>query len=105
MNKRIVVAAVGVTALLSTASPVFAQAKQEIYGPVLPMEYDGEGGRHWMEYGYSGPWLPPLVWEKGLVKTAPNKYAAGTSGLGHAAQPQGMRARNKHAVAQSKEAE
>ena len=70
MNKRIVVAAVGVAALLSTASPVFAQAKQEVYGPVLPMQYDGNGGRHWMEYGYSGPWLPPLVWEKGLVKAS-----------------------------------
>jgi|SRR5580704_15911528 hypothetical protein len=99
MNKTMVAAAVGLTTLLSTASPVFAQAKQEVYGPVLPMEYDGVGGRHWMEYGYSGPWLPALVWEKGLVKTAPNP--GGILRLDH----KGMLARNKHVAARSKDAE
>ena len=98
MNKRMVVAAVSLTALLGAASPGFAQAKQEIYGPVLPMEYGSEGERHWMEYGYSGPWVPPLVWEKGPAKVAHNHHARGPSRLNYAAQPQGMLARNKHAV-------
>jgi hypothetical protein len=105
MNKRMFVAAVGLTALLSTASPVFAQAIHEFYGPAMPMEFGSEGERHWMEYGYSGPWIPPLVWEKGLAKVGHNHHARGPSGLNYAAQPHGILVRNKHAAARSKDAE
>jgi hypothetical protein len=105
MNKRIVVAAVGLTALLSTPPPVFAQAVHEFYGPAMPMEFGSEGERHWMEEGYSGPWVPPLMWEKGLAKVAHNHHARRSSGLNYAAQPKGMLARNKHAAARSKDTE
>jgi hypothetical protein len=64
MNKRIVVAAVSLMALLSTAPPVFAQGTHEFFGPVMPIEFGSEGERHWMAYGYSGSWIPPLAWEK-----------------------------------------
>jgi hypothetical protein len=92
MNK-LLVAAVSLTALLSMATPGFAQAKAEIYGPVLPMAYGNQCERHWMEYGYSGPWLPPLVGEKGLVKVAHNHHARGPSRLNYATRPKGKLAR------------
>ena len=98
MNKKIVVAAVSLTALLGAASPGFAQAKAEIYGPVLPMAYGNQCERHWMEYGYSGPWVPPLVSEKGLAKVGHDRHARSPSRLNYAAQPQKMLARNKHAA-------
>jgi hypothetical protein len=95
MNK-LLVAAVSLTALMSIATPALAQAKQEIYGPVLPMAYGSGGERHWMEYGYSGPWVPPLVLEEGLAKVTHNYHARRPSRL--TAQPQGILARNKHAA-------
>jgi hypothetical protein len=104
MNK-LLVAAISLTALLSIATPVLAQAKQEIYGPVLPMEYGGEGERHWMEYGYSGPWIPPLVWEENLAKVAHNHHARGPSRINNVAQPRGNLTRNKHSAARSKDTE
>jgi hypothetical protein len=97
MNK-LFVAAVSLTALLSMATPGFAQAKAEIYGPVLPMEYGSGGERHWMEYGYSGPWVPPLVSEKTLAKVAHDHHARSPSRLNYAEHPQGILARNKHAA-------
>ena len=41
-------------AALSPASMTLAQTR-EIFGPVLPMIYDGQGGRHYCLYGYDGP--------------------------------------------------
>ena len=46
-------------AALSSASMAFAQTR-EIFGPVLPMIYDGQGGRHYCLYGYDGPFDPPM---------------------------------------------
>jgi hypothetical protein len=105
MNRRMVVAAVSLAALLSTAAPVFAQAVHEFYGPAMPMEFGSEGERHWMELGYSGPWVPPLVWEKGLTKVAQSHHARVPSRLNYAAQPQGILARNKRAAVRSKDTE
>ena len=48
------------TAALSPASMAFAQTR-EIFGPVLPMIYDGQGGRHYCLYGYDGPFDPPML--------------------------------------------
>ena len=47
------------TAALSPSSMAFAQTR-EIFGPVLPMIYDGQGGRHYCLYGYDGPFDPPM---------------------------------------------
>jgi hypothetical protein len=104
MNK-LLIAAVSVTALSSIATPGFSQSIHEFYGPATPMEFGSEGERHWMEYGYSGPWVPPLVWEKGLAKVAHNHNARGPSRLNHVAQPLGILARHKHAAARRKDTE
>ncbi|SRR6266851_3463761 len=42
------------------ASMAFAQTR-EVFGPVLPMIYDGQGGRHYCLYGYDGPLDPPIA--------------------------------------------
>jgi hypothetical protein len=47
-------------ATLSPASMAFAQDMPEAFGPVMPMIYDGQGGRHYCLYGYYGPFAPPL---------------------------------------------
>jgi hypothetical protein len=47
-------------AALFPASVAFAQTR-EIFGPVLPMIYDGQGGRHYCLYGYDGPFDPPMA--------------------------------------------
>src|SRR5258708_26703840 len=44
----------------SPASMAFAQTR-EMYGPVLPMIYDAQGGRHYCLYGYDGPFDPPIA--------------------------------------------
>jgi hypothetical protein len=38
----------------------FSQTR-EAYGPVLPMIYDAQGGRHYCLYGYYGPLDPPIA--------------------------------------------
>ena len=38
----------------------FAQTR-EAFGPVLPMVFDGQGGRHYCLYGYYGPFDPPIA--------------------------------------------
>ena len=45
---------------LSPASVTFAQTV-ELFGPVLPMIYDGQGGRHYCLYGYEGPFDPSIA--------------------------------------------
>ena len=47
-------------AALSPAPMAFAQAF-EVFGPVMPMIYDGQGGRHYCLYGYDGPFDPPIA--------------------------------------------
>jgi hypothetical protein len=47
-------------AALSPASMAFAQTR-EVFGPVLPMIYDGQGGRHYCLYGYYGPFDPQIA--------------------------------------------
>ena len=47
-------------AALFPASVAFAQTR-EIFGPVLPMIYDGQGGRHYCLNGYDGPFDPPMA--------------------------------------------
>jgi hypothetical protein len=44
---------------LFPASMAFAQTR-EAFGPVLPMIYDGQGGRHYCLNGYDGPFDPPM---------------------------------------------
>ena len=47
-------------AALGSASPAFAQSR-DAFGPVLPMVFDGQGGRHYCLYGYHGPFDPPIA--------------------------------------------
>jgi hypothetical protein len=42
-----------------TVSPAAAQTL-EAYGPVLPMQFDRYGARHFYVYGYYGPFAPPM---------------------------------------------
>jgi len=86
MYKRMAIATVGLMVLLSTSVPVFAQNVREFFGPPVPLAFDSEGGRHWREYCYSGPWVPPLVWKKGLVVVAPSNPARSTSIRNHSAR-------------------
>jgi hypothetical protein len=45
--------------VLSTASPVFAQARVW-EGGVMPMMFDAHCARHYYTYGYYGPLVPPI---------------------------------------------
>jgi hypothetical protein len=38
----------------------FAQWQHEPFGPVFPMIYDAQGGRHYCLYGYYGPFDPQI---------------------------------------------
>jgi hypothetical protein len=60
MIKRSPLALLIAIAALSPASMAFAQTR-EAFGPVLPMIYDGQGGRHYCLYGYDGPFDPPMA--------------------------------------------
>ena len=46
-------------AALCSASMASAQT-QDAFGPVLPMTFDAQGGRHFCKYGYYGPVAPPI---------------------------------------------
>jgi hypothetical protein len=59
MIKRSTLALSIAIAALSPASMTLAQTR-EVFGPVLPMIYDGHGGRHYCLYGYDGPFDPPM---------------------------------------------
>ena len=59
MIKKSTLALLVAIAALSPASMVFAQTR-EVFGPVLPMIYDGQGGRHYCLHGYDGPFDPPM---------------------------------------------
>jgi hypothetical protein len=52
-------AAVVAIVVASGSSPAFAQTL-EFFGPSLPMQFDGEGARHFYVYGYYGPFAPPM---------------------------------------------
>jgi hypothetical protein len=43
-----------------TPATALAQSR-ELFGPVLPMIYDGQGGRHYCLYGYDGPFDPLMA--------------------------------------------
>ena len=60
MIKRPTLALSIAIAALSPASVTFAQTV-ELFGPVLPMIYDGQGGRHYCLYGYEGPFDPSIA--------------------------------------------
>jgi hypothetical protein len=60
MVNRSTLALLVAIAALSPASIAFAQTR-EVFGPVLPMIYDGQGGRHYCLYGYDGPFDPPIA--------------------------------------------
>jgi hypothetical protein len=60
MINRSTLALLIVFAALSPAPVAFAQTR-EIFGPVLPMIYDGQGERHYCLYGYDGPLDPPMA--------------------------------------------
>jgi hypothetical protein len=47
-------------AALCPASTAFGQTR-EAFGPVLPMVFDGQGGRHYCLYGYYGPFDPSIA--------------------------------------------
>jgi hypothetical protein len=47
-------------AALSPSSMASAQTR-EVFGPVLPMIYDAQGGRHYCLYGYTRPFDPPTT--------------------------------------------
>jgi hypothetical protein len=60
MINRLTLALLGAIAALSPASIASAQTR-EVFGPVLPMIYDGQGGRHYCLYGNCGPFDPPTA--------------------------------------------
>src|SRR5262249_4550239 len=60
MINRSTLALCTTVAIVCPASTAFAQSR-EIFGPVLPMVYDGQGGRHYCLYGYYGPFDPPIA--------------------------------------------
>jgi hypothetical protein len=47
-------------AVLCLSSMAFAQTR-DAFGPVLPMVFDGQGGRHYCLYGYHGPFDPSIA--------------------------------------------
>ena len=47
------------TAIVCSVSTALAQTF-EAFGPVLPMEYDRYGARHYHMYGWYGPYVPPM---------------------------------------------
>jgi hypothetical protein len=54
-------------AALCLSSMASAQTR-EVFGPVLPMIYDAQGGRHYCLNGYDGPFDPPIA-SRGDVNT------------------------------------
>ena len=58
INRSTLALSIAIAALFP-ASMAFAQTR-EMFGPVLPMIYDGQGGRHYCLYGYDGPFDPPM---------------------------------------------
>ena len=53
-------------AICMTAAMVFLTTiafgqTRDAFGPVLPMVFDGQGGRHYCLYGYYGPFDPPIA--------------------------------------------
>ena len=54
-------ALIAAVALSSLASPVSAQTYHEFYGPATPLIFDAHGARHWCQYGYYGPFTPPMT--------------------------------------------
>ena len=47
---------------IAALTPVTVSAQtRELFGPVLPMIYDGQGGRHYCLYGYDRPFDPPMA--------------------------------------------
>jgi len=59
INKTTLAFCIAVVASCSI-SMAFAQTR-EAFGPVLPMVFDGQGGRHYCLYGYHGPFDPPIA--------------------------------------------
>ena len=51
-------------------SPAFAQSR-DAFGPVLPMIFDGQGGRHYCVHGYYGPFDPPIAPQKEKILVCP----------------------------------
>jgi hypothetical protein len=56
-SRLVVLAAIGT---LSFAPPVFAQT-HDWWGSPWPHINDGQGVRHYCQYGFYGPLVPPLV--------------------------------------------
>jgi hypothetical protein len=54
---------IAAVALLSIASPAFAQTYHEFFGPPTPLVFDAQGARHWCLYGYYGPFTPPMPYK------------------------------------------
>ena len=105
MNKKIVVAFASLTLLLSTSLPAFAQAMHEFFGPPTPLGFDSKGERHWMEYGYSGLWLPPIVEEKAVANATRGNHTPGALTLNHAPQPKAVLGRYVRPADLSKQTE
>jgi hypothetical protein len=63
--------------------PAFAQG-HVLEGNILPMDYDGEGGRHYRVYGYYGDYTPDMPSDKKgrarLVSRSRHRAAAPAAG-------------------------
>jgi hypothetical protein len=59
INRSTLALCIAVAALCPT-SIVFGQSR-DAFGPVLPMVFDGQGGRHYCLYGYYGPLDPSIA--------------------------------------------
>ena len=76
----------GLTALLASAalmafvSAPFAQSRSW-QGGVMPMDFDGNGERHYHVYGYYGPLVPPIASED---QTSVNAHLASERSNHHA---------------------
>jgi len=58
INRPTVVLSIALAASCA-ASVAFGQTR-EAFGPVLPMVFDGQGGRHYCLNGYYGPFDPSI---------------------------------------------
>jgi len=59
INRPTLVLSIGLAASCA-ASVAFGQTR-DAFGPVLPMVFDGQGGRHYCLYGYYGPFDPSIT--------------------------------------------
>jgi hypothetical protein len=82
-----IIAALSLMTYLNTVPPAFDQSR-DINGNIVPMAFGGEGERHWMVSGYSGPRIPSLIPEKIAAKVTHSGHSPATSRLSYGSHAQ-----------------